>query len=441
VEAQVGQPDNVQDATRIGTCCHQIQAECLTDPEIDLQSYLGRKMLFWIHPESDSNGEDWESAFGDLETKIEPGLEFIAEVKVTQEMLDAVSVALAFIRNVHAMKGGLLEIEQRVPIDHLTGETDASGTSDVTLIGEDWIHVFDSKYGRGKVTAYEVVEPAHLDILSNEPVPEKVRPNLQMACYASGSMRKFAMLGDFKHVTMTIVQPFIQHVSEYTCTIDELRETEDFLRAKAIETRTNPVFAPSEDACHFCRANGNCAAQDKFLLEQAVIGFDDVATAKPKHVSDLQLGDKYALVGMISDWIKAVSERVYGNLREGLPVTRSDGLSYKLVAGKKGNREWQDEEVALATLKKMRLKDEELFTRKLKTPTQLDYLGKAPKVKKGQPPIPPVLGPTQWNRVLSLVTQSEGKPTIALSTDPRPAVAAATDGFDDVGPADNADLF
>ncbi len=58
-------------------------------------------------------------------------------VVVTEPMVDAVHVALNFIRQVHHLKGGTMEVEQRVPIGHITGEPGAGGTSDVILWGTD----------------------------------------------------------------------------------------------------------------------------------------------------------------------------------------------------------------------------------------------------------------------------------------------------------------
>ncbi|MGF2525853.1 DUF2800 domain-containing protein, partial [Ralstonia pseudosolanacearum] len=108
---------------------------------------------------------------------------------------------------------------------------------------------------------------------------------------------------------------------------------------------------------------------------------------------------------------------------------------------KKGARTWTDETEAEAALKKMRLKTDQMYTQSLISPTTAEKLVKAPKAKKGEPTLPPVLGPTQWNRLQALITQDIGKPSIVLETDPRPTIATALDGFGDVPPADNSDLF
>ena len=442
IGAQAGIPSTNSDASRNGTCCHQIQAECLQDPEVTPQHYLGAELLFWS--KGDEHGESWAVNIAGCPSQVrgsdyqgDPvalGMTITGRVTVTQEMVDAVTSAVDFVRNVQALKGGRLLIEKSVPIGQFTGEPDATGSADVILIADDWCHVFDSKFGRVKVDAYDVIAPAHNDIVTNEPVPEKLRANLQMACYALGAIDEFGS-NTTKTVTMTIVQPFVNHISEYTCTIEELREVEAFLRAKANETRTNPKFSPSQDNCHFCRASGNCKAQDTAIMEAALMGFDDVTTAQPKPIKDVELGTKYALIGMVSDWCKAIEQRVTDALHSGQPVTRSDGLSYKLVVGKKGDRTWKDDSLAVAAMHAAGLPDTVIYKQTMLGPAAIEKLSKA---KKGTAPVLPA---DKWLALQAQITQADGKPTIALETDPRPAIAAATDGFDDVPPVDNSDLF
>jgi hypothetical protein len=132
--ASDGLPNDGTEAARVGTVCHQIQEECLLDPSRDLMSYLGRVMVFWIHPESDSNGENWRDEIAPNGEPIDPCLEFAHEVEVTEEMLDAVASALAFITEQVELLGGHLLVEQRVPIGQFTGEEGATGSADVIIL-------------------------------------------------------------------------------------------------------------------------------------------------------------------------------------------------------------------------------------------------------------------------------------------------------------------
>lgn len=432
-DASDGIEDDGSDAAREGTACHQIAEELLIDPDLDPQGYVGR----WVDFYADHSHSWRDDEVRDLRT---------TSVQVPQEMIDAVVTAVNFVRQMHTLRGGELEAEQPVPIGHITGEPGASGTSDVVIRGDKWLVVADFKFGRKKVTAYDVIEQAGIDIVTGNPTPERVRGNLQLSLYALGAIEKHKLAhGEPSTITLVVIQPFLNHVSEYTCSIKELRDLEQWLRQQADETRTHPQFRPSESACHFCKAAGRCKAQTKFVAELALQGFESLEEARPAPVKTLHLGDHYALVPLVQQWCKAVEQRVNEALHAGIPVPRSDGLSYKLVAGKKGSRDWADLDALLPVMNKMRLKQEELYEMKLKSPAQLEKLTKSPKVKKGEEPIPPRLGPTQWNRLVKHIVQPDGNPVVALSNDPRPALAAKADGFDDVPPAEednpNADLF
>lgn len=433
--AQDGIPNENSDASREGTCCHQIQAECLSDPTLDPQSYLGRDMLFWRNGEL--SGEDWGNSL------TEGHLTITGSVTVTQDMIDAVVTAVNLVRERVSLLGAELEVEQRVPIGHFTGEPDAFGTADVVYITKDTIGTIDSKFGRHKVDAFEVITPAHTDPITGIAVPAVTRANLQLACYVLGAYEKFGLMYDFQHVTMSIVQPFIGHVSDYSCSIEELLGIRNFLQAKAEETRSAPRFEPTPDNCHFCRASGNCEAQTEAVLASTLAGFTDEGEPQPKPLDGkTPLGSLYALLPLIGDWCKAVDQRVRDNLAQGIPVLRADGVAYKLVQGKKAARQWADAAEAEAAMKAMRLKPAQMYVSSLVSPTAAEKLAKVPKAKKGETPAAPVLGPTRWKRLQALIApQGTTAPVVALESDPRPAVAPATEGFEDVPPADNSDLF
>lgn len=437
--AQDGYVNENSDASRQGTTCHQIQEELLLNPELDPYSYVGRKLVFWDHPESESRGENWfdeldESHFEQTCTE--------AEIEVTLDMVDKVLIAVAFIREQHALMGGELLVEQRVPIGQFTGEEDAGGTSDVIIVGETWLHIIDSKFGRSRVDASDVIQHEGVDFITCERVPEVRRCNLQMASYALGSVHKFDVFGDVKTVTMTIAQPFIGHTDSYTCSIEELREVEAFMRAKAEETRTNPVFAPSEDNCHFCLHKFDCKARTDMALTAVFDLQPGTNVGVINKPSDLTLGSQYALVDFVKAWAADIETATFKQLNDGQPVVRADGHAYKLVAGKAGSRKWADEEEAARNLIQARLSKEQMYIFKLISPTDAEALSKAPRVAKGQPKKPAALPATAWKALQPLIIRGESKPQIALDTDPRPPLNKA-EGFEDV-PTPNeemADLF
>lgn len=432
--AENNEPDEGSDAARLGTCGHQILEDLLTDRTLDPQVFLGREFHFWQHPESDSRGENWAE-----DTGIE--VDVLHTITVDQNLIDAVVTARDYVIEQAELLGAEILAERRVPIGHITGEDDAHGTSDVMLLAGDTLVVMDLKLGRRRVDAYDITQVAGEDVITGQMLPEIRRPNLQLSLYALGVIEDLGVLHSFRHVRLVILQPFLSHVSEWSGTIEELDAVGEWLSEKALETRTAPRFQPSAENCLYCRASGKCGPQSELVVATALQGFEDVETAKARTVDDMRLGDLYALLPLVNIWTKAVDTRVRETLASGGLVVRSDGLAYRLVEGKMGARQWTDESEAEAALKRMRLGVDQMYTRKLISPTMAEKLAKLKKPKKGEDPVPPVLGKTQWTRLQTLITQERGAPVIALETDPRTPIVPATDGFEDVPPADNSDLF
>lgn len=425
--AQDGIPNENSDASRQGTTCHQMQEELLLNKELEPQNYLGRTLVFWHDAENDVRGETW----ADQDGFCIPAAHVEAEVTVTEAMVDAVMSAVTFIREQHTLLGGEMLVEQRVPIGQFTGEDDAYGSADVILLGATWIAVFDSKFGRKRVAAAKVLQSERVDFITGEVHPEQRGPNLQMASYALGAVHEHDLFGAIEQATMVVVQPFIGHTDSYSCSIGELRDVERFMAAKAEETRSAPRYVPNFDNCFFCRAKGRCDAQTHRALSTVFDGFGeaDVGTVSPPNL--LTLGSQYALVPFVEQWAKDVTDATRKALSDGEPVVRGDGAAYKLVAGKTGARTWVDEAAAAEVLTRARLKREDMYVFKLISPTMAEKLASAKKPKKGEAPQPAALPPSKWRELQDLITRSEGAPTIALATDPRPALCKA-EGFEDV---------
>ena len=425
--AQDGIPNENSDASRQGTTCHQMQEELLLNKELEPQNYIGRTLIFWHDAENDVRGETWadQDGFGIPAAHVE------AEVAVTEAMVDAVVSAVSFIREQHTLLGGEMLVEQRVPIGQFTGEADAYGSADVILLGATWLAVFDSKFGRKRVDAAKVLQAERVDFITGEVRPEQRGPNLQLASYALGAVHEHDLFGAIEQATMVVVQPFIGHTDSYSCSIEELRDVERFMAAKAEETRSAPRYVPNFDNCFFCRAKGRCDAQTHRALSAVFDGFGEagVGTVSPPNL--LTLGSQYALVPFVEQWAKDVTDATRKALSDGEPVVRGDGTAYKLVAGKSGARTWVDEAAAAEVLTRARLKREDMYVFKLISPTMAEKLASAKKPKKGEAPQPAALPPSKWRELQDLITRSEGAPTIALATDPRPALCKA-DGFEDV---------
>lgn len=433
VGAQAGIPNTTSDASRPGTCGHQMGAEIL-EFDIDPQTYLGRTMGF----PSDGR-EDWADKFPD-------GTVFEHTVTVDQELLDATMSYVRFVRNMRDTLGAQLIVERQVPIGHITGEKDARGTSDCILLAGETLITVDLKLGRGRVTAYDVIAQ------ETDDTPPVLRMNLQLALYLLGSLEEYGLLGDFQRVKGVIVQPFLNHVSEYECSVEELLALGRWLSERAEVTRTNPEFAPSHKNCFFCKARRDCYARNALVLQNAVDGFEDVTTAKPRPVPMPSLGQMYGLVEMVRKWADDVEEKCFELVDAGEVVIGPDNKPLKLVEGRKPSKSWDFPEVVEKLLKDMRIKPDVMYVRRLITPTEADKLAMKPK-GRGRKPAPEAveaeadaenrpIGKVQWTKLEPHIVQGKGKPTLALGSDKRTALPTAA-GLQDSNepPADNSDLF
>ena len=138
----------------------------------------------------------------------------------------------------------------------------------------------------------------------------------------------------------------------------------------------------------------------------------------PETADEDDLARVMANADMIENWVKSIRAEVERRLLAGEPVK-----GYKLVQGKRGNRQWGNAEDAEAMLKSMKVKHDQMYDYKLVSPTTVERLAKAE-----------VIGPRQWAKVIELITQSEGQPSVAPLSDKRAVLvtSAAVSDFDDV---------
>jgi hypothetical protein len=365
-------PDSSSPFAAEGTCAHELAAAVLTDPE-------------FVIPVGETKQVDGYT------------------IKVTQDMADHV---MDYCRLVwESAERAKLLVEQRVPIGHLTGEEDATGTSDAIIVDYDQeaIEVIDLKYGVGvKVYAED---------------------NEQMQMYALGALHEHSLISDFSWVTMMIHQPRLNHVAEWTISTAQLEAFGEEVSeaARTVELAASRYgdidfdwdfnfLQPGEKQCRFCKAKATCPA-----LREEVSAISGPATAADfaefvPDVPNAETGDNYlsmamSKVDMVEGWCKAVRAETERRLLAGQTV---DG--WKLVEGRRGNRAWSDEDAVEEMFKKsFRLRDDEMYVRKLISPTAAEKLLKDT--------------PKRLKRAMDLTTRSEGKPSVAPAADKRPALA------------------
>jgi hypothetical protein len=354
-----------------GTCAHSVAASCLE---------LGRHAADYV-------GTHIE--VGEFRT-----WEFTADmVEPTQRYVDAV-------RDQASTGGhtGAIAVEQAVRLDWVTGERDATGTTDALLLvdGGEELQVHDLKFGRGH--------------------PVSAVQNKQMMIYAlaaiTGGTLTVEQVRALKRVRLFIHQPRIAHAAQEWLVPDG-RLHEFLTEVGAAVTRTrdvNPAYVPSDDACRWCPAKASCQALRDHV--KAVIFAGDTDTPEQLAAAQPHLpapGEEFphwlaaAMVAapLIEKWLKAVRAETERQLLTGREVP-----GWKLVQGKAGNRKWADEARVAELLKKWRLKNEVIYDMSLISPTKAQE----------------VLPEKRYEQLQSYITRSEGGPSVAPASDKRPAL-------------------
>jgi len=326
-------------------------------------------------------------------------------VEVTEEMCEEVQKYVDYVRAIEAT-GYALAVEQRVDFSNTLGLApgEGFGTADAVLFRDDEIVVVDLKYGKGvRVDAEE---------------------NMQLMLYAIGAMETFGdMFGPFRNVTMVIHQPRISAgVSQWSTDVARLEEFARECATAAVDVKAamrakeknfdlvkvEAYLHPGTKTCQWCKAKATCPALAARVQETIGAEFDDLtldnadkAMLQPSALGANSLPNAMAAVDLIEDWCKAVRAETERRLLVGTPVT-----GWKLVEGKRGNRQWTDEDAAEKLLKEsFRLPADDIYDKKLVG------IPKVEKLLKEQP--------KRWEKVKALITQKEGKPSVAPASDAR----------------------
>jgi len=113
------------------------------------------------------------------------------------DMIDYVRSYVDYVTREAA--GHHLLIEQRVDYSDVIGVPDSFGTSDAIILAGDTITIIDLKYGMGvRVNAEE---------------------NEQLMLYALGALETFGVTGNYTKAKLVIVQPRLDHISEWEVAI------------------------------------------------------------------------------------------------------------------------------------------------------------------------------------------------------------------------------
>lgn len=401
-----GLPNTTNDSAEQGTAAHELASWALTDTAHFCAAYVGRV-----------TSNDWEVT------------EAMAEA--TQVYVDAIRARVDEYYTAGAANV-FLYIENKVDLSDVLGIPDQFGTSDSIFLVEwtdgTWlIGVEDFKFGYRMVNAQE---------------------NEQLMLYALAALDQYGIVGNFTRARMVIHQPNREHISEWECSVEELLEFGK--RAKTAATAAQELISikrtglgdvtdyltPGEKQCQWCKAAGTCPALGKFVQQTVGDEFEDltaesVASPQLEKFSD----DNSVMHSMVNRTLQIMTDkgliteddiksRLLATYLKAMPLVEiwckgvltaaeafmfDGGLidGWKVVAGKKGRRSWgSNAKDAEEVMKAMRLRQEEMYSFKLISPTE------AEKVLKDSP--------KRWNKLQKLVVQSDGQPAVVEESDKRP---------------------
>ncbi len=267
-----------------------------------------------------------------------------------------------------------LLLEQKLDFSNVV--PDGFGTGDAIIIADDTVEVIDFKYGKGVMVSAD--------------------NNSQMKLYGLGALRAFEMLYDIQNVSMTIVQPRLENISNFTIKTDTLYAWGELIKKKAELAFKGEGEFKAGPHCMFCKVKAKCKAYADEQMELAKHEFKD-----GPYLDETEIADILLRAADFKKWLTAVEEYA-------LDQAVNHGQEYpgmKVVEGR-SNRKYTDDDGVIKTLVAEGYEEPLLYK---------------PKEVLGITAMTKLLGKKQFNNLLSdLIIKPQGKPTLVPESDKRP---------------------
>lgn len=465
VRRERGLPDQSSSYADEGTAAHFLLEQCLLQ-EVDAKHFQGLRIK--VEKGSPEFHTDGIYSVGlDMISDMQKALDYIRAVADGATIYAEQKLSIAHITGEHWHKvtGAVCFLnEDGDYFDIDTGDLytadevePATGTTDVWIIKGKVAHSLDLKWGMG-IQVY-------------------AQDNEQQEMYTDAGLQEFDFLGEVEEIHLHILQPRMKHFDEAVLTRSQLDERIDAIRAASKTIAFTPADQLPATAgpkqCRFCKVapdeckerieyNLNLICSDFVDLEKGFVKVEmpqaekllaqsfgvtpkaiayhetesredgayflahftvkkpsirpalEAATERLTTDSDERLATLMDACDMLESFPKAVRAEIERRLLKG----DFTDARYKLVEGRMGNREFEDEEVAEAEMKAMRLKVDEMYNKKLISAPQAEKLLKESN-------------PRKWAKLQKLIVQRQGKPSVAPASDKRPALSMAiAEGFD-----------
>ena len=307
-----------------------------------------------------------------------------------EEMLDYVSLYTGIVLEKFSeararSEDAVLKVEEKLDFSNYVDK--GFGTGDAIIISDGILEIYDLKYGKG--------------------VRVEAKENPQMMLYALGALNEYDLLYDIELVRMTIIQPRLDHLSGYEIEADKLRDwgenTVKPLAKLAYEGKGE--FNPGEKQCKFCKARYKCRARAEKNLELAKYEFKNT-----NDLTNIEISDILNKLPEFESWVKDIKD---GALKAALEGESFPG--WKVVEGR-SSRKITNEKDVINVMDELGYEPGQYLNTKLKGIGDLEKL----------------IGKKDFNNVLGdFITIPEGKPTLVIENDKRPAYNPANKAADD----------
>lgn len=285
-------------------------------------------------------------------------------------------------------KGQEVEVHLEVKVEFSDIVPSGSGTSDVVIIGKNFVHVIDLKFGRG----------VQVDAANNS----------QLRLYALGALKKYRLQRIFTEAIMTIIQPRLYLITTDIMPVMDLNNWAiDYVKPRAELAIQGKGELVSGDHCKFCKRRGKCEVRGQEQLIAAQQEFQEVVVEdnvlEPKNMTPEMISRVMTIAPRFIEWFKDVKDyAAKAMIIDGITIP-----GYKVVEGR-------SERI---------LTDPAAIAEKLRTAgfSEQDYL--EPAKLSGITSLEKKIGKKLFNELCKdYIVKPIGRPTVVAETDRRLAI-------------------
>ena len=270
-------------------------------------------------------------------------------------------------------------------LDYGNYATEGFGTADCIVISGTECYVIDFKYGKG------------LSVYAEN--------NYQLSLYALGALDAYSMIYPITDVTLVIIQPRLDNISEWHTTAEYLYAWgRDIVKPRAALAFKGEGEYCQGDWCDsaFCRAAAVCRhrAKENMSIGRAYLNPVTGQYEMPPVLDNSTIGAILAPAQNLDKWVKKLERYALEELVKGNTVP-----GWKIVEGR-SNREFTDVDQAYEALIKAGYKKDLLYDQ---VPVPLTKAEKQ-------------ISKEDYTNILSaFITKPQGKPRLVPEGDTRPA--------------------